>query len=184
MTGRFRFLPTALLAFLLTLGSFALFPVRSAQAAAEWCWDDPIVRIDGRTVTILNGVRGLPDEVRANVSLAEVVITVPAGVRTEEIALTRNYFPERVIWVRVKSDWRPGRPVPVGITTTYVATKELPAQMRVTYPDGAKTVTGTTRAPLTTTIVLDAPDHPEGSGGRGDKGEGGLHRERGGKQGR
>jgi hypothetical protein len=72
-----------------------------AAHADEWCWDDPIVMIDGHVVQILTGVSGRPDDVRKKVQVAHVTIYVPAAVDAHVLKTTSTFFREDVRFVTV-----------------------------------------------------------------------------------
>jgi hypothetical protein len=108
----------------------ALLVVQSpgrAHAELSWCWDDPLVEINGVRYSIENGVRGDPATIDKDVTVARTVIHVPKGSSARLIGLTRQHFPETVAFVRsLPADAGMAR-----VETTYVATADLPAAIRV-----------------------------------------------------
>lgn len=67
-----------------------LLPARAtpAQALDVWCWDDPVLSINGRLVAINIGVR-LPD--RNKVQAAHIVVTVPAGTDARVVYIENEF---------------------------------------------------------------------------------------------
>lgn len=112
-----------------------------------WCWDDPIVALNGTKVSIDIGVRGEPDVVRRHVQLAETTILVPEGVTTETLAVTNEFFAETVRFVTI-----PGA-TDATIEIRFRATKDLPIAVRV---DGWLVGEGSTFGVLTATLPLPA----------------------------
>ena len=146
--------------------ALAIAPVTPTSArGVEWCWDDPVVTIDGRTVQIDVGVMGEPDTVRRNVKVAHVWIYTPQGVSTKLLAATHTYFREVVHFVpsndvrrrgngRGAAAWQPGQPVPVLVVVEFEARTEMLAGMRVNHPHGTLIDEGTTRGRLSAGFVL------------------------------
>ena len=156
----FRRLSRAVLAVAL-LSSLALFKTPSASAN-DWCWNDPIVTIGGHTVQILTGVQGSAADVDKYVERAHVRIFVPKGVDTELLLITDDLYDETSEFARFngngkaseftkgkKTDkefftsgkkWKQGDPIPVRVEVTFVASKQMPAAMKVTH-SGTTTVT-------------------------------------------
>lgn len=92
---------------------------------AVWCWDDPVVRINGEEVSIEIGVRGAAETVRESVTLAETTIVLPPGVVAETITTTNEFFSETVRYVTSPTAER------VGIEVRFEASRSLPAAVRV-----------------------------------------------------
>lgn len=113
-----------------------------------WCWDDPVVALNGTNVSIDIGVRGEPEVVRRHVQLAETTILVPEGVTTETLAVTDEFFRETVRFVTI-----PGAK-DATIEIRFQATKDLPIAVRV---DGWLVGEGSTYGVLTATLPLPAP---------------------------
>ncbi len=140
--------------FVLVLSAIAVLQPSRAAAEVTWCWDDPVVLINGNLVSINVGVYGDPLVVRRTVTLATIEIAVPAGVSTALVASTNLYFPERVVFVS-RGQWQPGEPVPVEVTVRFEATQDLPAAVRITHATGATNATGSTaKGPLKASFVL------------------------------
>lgn len=123
----------ALILFVLALVAAARPPVASADVI--WCWDDPVVLIDGRAVSISVGVYDDPLTVMNDVQAAHFTIVVPNGVSTALVASTNLYFPEYVSFER-RGTWTPGQPIPVSVRVRFDATRELPARLKVVYLAG------------------------------------------------
>jgi hypothetical protein len=135
----------------------AVFPAvaRHADAFETWCFDDPVVDINGQRVNIDIGVQGDPAHVSDSVRRAEVVIAVPKEVRTRLVSTTNQYFQEKVRFTTSDARWSPGQPVPVTVTVQFEATTTLPTAMVVTM-DGT-TITrssGTTSSGMSARFVV------------------------------
>ena len=127
----------------LMLTSTALLQPRSAAAGGYWCFDDPVLLINGEQVTIQTGVYGDPAFVAAHVTAANVVVTVPAGVTTQIVSRTNTYFAERVTFV-TQGTWTAGETVKVKVSVTFTASADLPTQVVTSYPGGTTTRSGNT----------------------------------------
>lgn len=92
---------------------------------AVWCWDDPVVRINGEDVSIEIGVRGAADTVRESVRSAETTIILPVGVDASTVATTDEFFSETVRYVTSATAER------VGIEVRFDASRSLPVAVRV-----------------------------------------------------
>jgi hypothetical protein len=142
---------------LLTLSMVAAAMPLPAAADIIWCWDDPVVLIGGRTVSISVGVYDDPLTVMRDVEVAHVTIIVPNGVSTLLVASTNLYFPERVTFVK-RGAWTPGQPIPVTVTVTFEARRDLPAALRSVYLSGLLPATAedsdTTTGKLRTSFTL------------------------------
>jgi hypothetical protein len=110
-----------------------------------WCWDDPVVRLNGETVSIEIGVHGSPDVVRAAVDLAETIVTIPPGVTAEPVSTTNEFFRETVRFLTL-----PGADAAC-IEVRVHASRVLPVALRV---NGWVVAEGTTAGPLTAEIPV------------------------------
>ncbi len=124
---------------------------RIAQASWDWCFEDPIVDINGSRVTIEIGipVSNLPD-IKGPVT---VRIAVPKKVDAIIVFVTNDSFQEDVRIVRTDAKWEQGEAVPVSVTARADGTTIFPVAMRVSYPDGTggtsvATITGTANRQL------------------------------------
>ena len=123
---------TLMLLALALVTSLTLSPVATVHASVDWCWDDPVVVIGGRSVTIRIGVHGTPTEVRRNVRAANITIYVPEGTAAALSVSTNVYFREHVTFVPVSGGVLVGKPIPVRVVVTFDALKQLPAAMQIT----------------------------------------------------
>jgi len=140
--------------FALVLFSTALKPHR-ALADLAWCIDDPIVTINGITVSTQIGVLGSPAAVQRGVHKATIVYRLPAGVSASVVSTTRTYFHEKVVFVNSGAAWAPGQPLPVSVTVSFVANGAFQTQMINTSAKGASsTVFGTTDAGMSGSFSL------------------------------
>jgi hypothetical protein len=106
---------------------------RPADALDYWCWDDPLLEINGQRVSVNIGVRerDLPKVVGT-----VVVVIVPEGVTVKHIP-TKEAFPSRV---HVINQGKPNRGhIPVIVHNTLIARGSFDYQMNATIEDG-KTV--------------------------------------------
>jgi hypothetical protein len=149
----------ALLGGALAAGLGAL-TVRTASAE-DWCWDDPIVEIGGKRVSIKTGVRGSRAEVERHVDHVRVEIYTPRGVETRLIAETENYFEEVTLFRKMRREfrerndnWRRGDPIPVRVEVKFRSKKNFPAAVEVKHRGGTKTVTGHTDREIVVEFTL------------------------------
>jgi hypothetical protein len=92
----------AIVAVLVIIGGIALYPA-SPASADDWCWDDPILMVDGQQVNINVGVQGAPQTVRSRVLNAHTTVFLPRGVNASIVGYTNRYFRETAEIVHV--DW-------------------------------------------------------------------------------
>ena len=111
----------------LAVGVTAALQPAPAAAFVIWCWDDPLVEINGTRYNIENGVFGDPALVDKQIQIAKVVIHVPQGSRYQLLGVTREYFVEVVSF----SESLPASAKAARVETTYVAQVNLPAAIRV-----------------------------------------------------
>jgi hypothetical protein len=97
--------------------------VRPAEAQVGWCWDDPIIEVNGQRININVGVQGSPALVKRHVQHAHVTIYVPRGSDYRLVDQTAVYFPETVEFVEVS------RAAQIGVVVEFTATRDLPAMM-------------------------------------------------------
>jgi len=108
-----------------------------------WCWDDPIVKINGETVSIEIGVQGSPELVRGSVRNVETIITLPRGVTAETVSTTNEYFTESVRYLTLPEAES------VGIEVVVNCDRVLPVAVRV---NGWVMAEGSSAGPLTMEI--------------------------------
>jgi hypothetical protein len=135
------------------LGAIAVLarPAGSADASEWWCWDDPVVVINGQVIHVLTGV-----ESRAvhRVTMADVVITVPNGVDARMTASTAPRFPQRARLVRSGSVNADGS-IPITASVTVNGHGRFAAAIKITQPSGGRAVSyGESNQPITTTYTL------------------------------
>jgi hypothetical protein len=141
------------LALLCLLGPASLRP-GVASAELSWCWDDPIVSINGKVVNIDIGVRGEPEEVAAAVKSTTTTIYLPRNVSARKLGSTNTYFREKVRFVTTDARWS-GGPIPVSVVTEFTSSGRFDAQQRVSH-DGRvlSTVKGSTAGALSQSFSL------------------------------
>ena len=138
---------------------FTLLPVLALFSAAVahtpsafadiWCFDDPVVSINGQQVKLDVGVQGSSTYLRKTVSGAIVTVAVPAGVSTALVYLQKGPFPETVRFVQSATVWSTGQPIPVTVTVSFTSTAKLMTALQAQYPSGqTKQYFGTTQTPL------------------------------------
>jgi hypothetical protein len=130
-----------------------LLPVRAdtAHASEWWCWDDPVLHVDGQVVRILAGV---PNKFKQRVTLAEVVVTVPNGVDARLSAINAPHFPQTATLVR-KGQVAAGSPIPVTVTLTMHGHGLFDAGIRIVRPSGEElTEYGRSNEKITATITV------------------------------
>jgi hypothetical protein len=130
--------------------------VGRARAYESWCFDDPVVDINGHPVTIAVGVSGTPTVIDTTVQRAEVRIVVPKGVRVKTVGKTHMYFAETVRVIQTATPWQPGTAVPVRVEVSFTSKADLPAMMTIT-PDGkaSQSVTGSTSTGLVAEFTIE-----------------------------
>jgi len=130
---------------LLSVGALSFVPVTRANEFVIWCWDDPVVSLNGQVFNIQIGVLAMPSEVRRGVQVADTTLLVPRGVEASVISITNQYFRETVQIITVPD----GRTV--GVIVKFQATAILPAALAV---NGALRDSGTTSGMMHTTITV------------------------------
>lgn len=133
--------------------------------ADDWCWNDPLVKIDGNYVDISSAVQGTTALVSANVASAEYTVHVAPGTPTEVLFTYSPLFPQTVRWVYDGTRNADGsQNVKVDVTfTKKTGGITLPAQLLVYRLTGTgsrvqltgSTATGTTASPISLTFRLD-----------------------------
>lgn len=135
------------------LGSLLLLPRLSetADASEWWCWDDPVLVLNGRVVHIYTGVKTAALQ---RVTLAEIEITVPAGVDAKLTASNAPRFPQTATLRRAGTVGADGS-VPVSARVIVNGHGHFDVGLKMSQPGGATTVTyGQSNQPLVNTIVL------------------------------
>jgi hypothetical protein len=120
-----RFAAPALAGATLLGGVLAQAP--AAHADFLWCWDDPVVVVNGTPVHIDLGIQGSPSQVHASIAAANIVVHVQAGATA---VVPQSNTPDYPATVTVKFDkggvWKSG-PVPIQVDTTFVQQPHAPA---------------------------------------------------------
>lgn len=126
------------------IGLAAGVSMRAHRAGAEggWCWDDPILEIDGKLVRINIGIQGSGTLVRAHVQNAHTIVYLPPNVPARIAGFTINYFPEtaeirrasHLKWVRPSPGGESVSKVDFEAYTSFRTTRVLPAIAQVVYP--------------------------------------------------
>ncbi len=146
---------TRTLVLLAVLGA-ALGLVRPGAASEWWCWDDPVLVINGQVVHVLAGV---PADARTRVTLAEVVITVPEGVDAKLTAVNAPFFPLTARLERAGTIAADGS-VTVAATVTIQGNGHFNAGLRLVQPSGDEVAAiGSANEPVGAAITL-APKAP------------------------
>ena len=140
--------------FAVTLLCVGFLQVRPASADISWCFDDPVVNINGIVVNTVFGVQADAAQLN-NGSHAFVVYSLPAGVSAALISDTNSYFKEHVSFVPSGAAWTPGQPVPVTVTLTFNQNHSFPAQMTNTVNNRTvATASGTADGVLTASFSI------------------------------
>jgi len=140
------------------IGSGFIVSSPARADSVEWCWDDPIVTINGVTLQTLIAAQGSPSSVQAAVKSANVTYIVPNGVQTNVVAVSAPFFKEKVDFqTDDHSHWTPGQPVPVTVVTSFKSKQTFPTQMQNIENDVTVTTNGSTDSGLTATFTLLMP---------------------------
>jgi hypothetical protein len=97
-----------------------------ASAFVIWCWDDPVVEINGQQYAIQNGIFADPTAVNREVQVAQVTVYVPTGSAYRTISVSHTYFNETVRFVE-----DPGLKNKARVETVYVAQADYPAALQL-----------------------------------------------------
>ncbi len=122
-----------------------------AVASEWWCWDDPVIVVDGRAIHVLAGVQR---ESRSSVMLAELVVTVPESLEASLKPVPSPQFPQQVTLERSGSVNADGT-FTVTARLTVTAPPGTAAALRIR--NGGKdeaTITGSAGAPITAALVV------------------------------
>ncbi len=141
---------------LLAVLAAALGLARPSAASEWWCWDDPVLVINGQVVHVLAGV---PADARTRVTQAEVVITVPEGVDAKLTAVNAPFFPLTARLERAGTVAADGSTA-VTATLTVRSSVRFAVGLRMVQPSGGEVAAfDTTNQPVRTAITL-APKAP------------------------
>lgn len=128
----------------------------TADAFESWCFDDPVIDINGRRVQIVIGIQGDQALVDKYVQQAVTVVGVPIGASARTVLVTKENFKESVTYTSTGTPWRAGQPnlVPITISFKQKLPTSLPAKATITYPGGTITLLSTTAGVMKTTLSL------------------------------
>jgi hypothetical protein len=135
------------------LGAIAMLarPSGPAEASEWWCWDDPVIVINGQVLHVLTGVE---NRAAHRVTLADVVITVPNGVDAKMTASNSPRFPQQARLVRAGSLNADGS-IPITASVTVNGHGRFAAAIKITQPGGGQAISyGESNQPITTTYTL------------------------------
>lgn len=105
-----------------------------AQASEWWCWDDPVVIVEGQVVQVRVGV---PQSLKHRVTLADIVVTVPYGVDAEVVAVPSPHFPQAVTMVRT-ARLAPGEDIVVSAQVTVRSQAPMTVAIKLSQASGAE----------------------------------------------
>ena len=148
---RYRLRPSLIAVLLVGLAMLVARPAQTAQASEWWCWDDPVLLVDGQVLHIAVGV---PRAALANVTVADLVITVPAGVEARLTGTPEPRFAQTLRVVQGPAISR-GAPVVITATVTVRARTQTVVGLRVNQPSRQPAFGfGMTGQPISVTTVL------------------------------
>lgn len=132
-----------LLGMLLVAAGFAT-QSRTAESSDWWCWDDPVLVVNGQAVRILAGVPATDGRL---VRMAEITVVVPEGVEARLVASVSIWFPLSTRLVRAGAVGGDGTVLVTAILTVQ-ASGALPIALRLQQAGGSQhTSYGTTSIP-------------------------------------
>jgi hypothetical protein len=97
MSKRIRIAVVPALGLVLGLSSLAAMP---ATHADDWCWNDPVVSVNGHQAAINVGIQGSSADMLVNVNGADIQIFVPQGSRNQILKTQNGAFTETVHFVQ------------------------------------------------------------------------------------
>lgn len=148
------------------LGAIAAFGSHPNLAGASewWCWDDPVLIVNGQVLHIYSGV---PASALKRVTLAEMVITVPEGVDARITANNAPRFPQVARLVRAGRVGADGS-IPITATVTVHGHGSFAAALKIAQPGGSTVVAyGESNQPIISSLMLlprTVPAAPASSG--------------------
>jgi hypothetical protein len=120
-----------LLALLVGLGCWlAVSRVRPAGAFAEWCWDDPMVSINGVQFHTSVGAQASPADLHRAVSKTTITYYLPQGVSGQLITPNATYLHEHVQFQHLPQSWTPGTPIPITVVVQFQTNHNFAAAVR------------------------------------------------------
>jgi hypothetical protein len=122
-----RRLSVALAGAALLSGALAQIPAAHADWDFTWCWDDPVVVVNGVPVHIDLGIQASAAQVQGAISSANIVVHVQQGATA---TVLQSNTPDYPATVTLKFDkggtWKSG-PAPIQVVTTFVLKAHAPA---------------------------------------------------------
>jgi hypothetical protein len=123
----------------------------TADASEWWCWDDPVLVVNGQVLHVYSGVSS---NATHRVTMAEMVITIPNGVDAKVTASNAPRFPQNARLVRSGSVNADGS-VTVSATTTVHGHGRFDAAIKISHPSGGESVSyGESNQPISTSYTL------------------------------
>ncbi len=135
---------------LIAIGLSAVLGIASlGTALAGGCWSDPIVAINapGMRAAEISIDVGVDGKDKSDVSLVEIIVTVPSNVNAHVTFMDGN-LPEVVTIVHSSEVWQAGQTVKVNVKLRVVSTKTFDTAFTVTH----KKADGRTEVLLTTSM--------------------------------
>jgi hypothetical protein len=142
-----RKLSAVSLAALMLMAVAVVQPPTRASAGASWCWGDPVLVIDGKTVHI---DVGFPLDQRSFVTTSTLTVTVPANV-TASLNLTNAANPSVKVTLVASGTWSGAGPVPVQAEAVVHATQRISTGLKAWQASGGPLAEsyGTSGTPMT-----------------------------------
>ncbi len=95
-TRSLRFMALLVGVLTLGLGSMAFSPPAHAD---DWCWNDPVVSVNGHQAAINVGLQGTASDISARAQLALITVYVPVGANAKILAVQHGSFLEGVVFL-------------------------------------------------------------------------------------
>ena len=116
----------------LALCSVGLLHARPTHADMEWCWDDPVVSINGQQTQLVVGVQSAAAGVVAN-----IVVYVPAGISTSIIVPPSTTPFQETLTFESRGNYSGHGPIPISVKTTFSGPGGLSTAIRATFASGS-----------------------------------------------
>lgn len=127
-----------LVAVLALVAGLAFHLAAPAQAQSDWCWNDPTLVMNGKTVHI--GI-GAPVSMRNVIFQSSITVVVPTNVDASLSGTNATYFPTRVTLVQ-SGTWDGSGPVPVTVSAVVNVASTVPTGLKA-WQSGVGVVTQT-----------------------------------------
>jgi hypothetical protein len=141
----------------LALGGGGLAQVVPAHADFSWCFDDPVISINGQQVTIQDAVYADATTIKNTITGSTITLHVPKGVTAKMLSSSTPYYHEVLVIVADGGSWTTGQPINATAVLTFQHTKTaaaVQAQMLVTTPTQSFTATGTSLTSTSQSFTL------------------------------